>query len=220
LVEDGAKVKFGQEVMEVETDKAIFPVEANGKGFIHIGPYKAGEVVPVLTVVAIIGSETDVYTPGGAPETEPKAEIEKPVGPAAPSLEAAPTPPPVEKRFSSPRARKLAIEKNISLEKVTPSGGGGTRITERDVLAYLKQSPKVSPLAQRVASEAGVDLHGVTGTGPGGRIVKDDVARVLTGQIGACSRTGRADPFRLSCPKLKCWSAFRSARYAPLSPTG
>ena len=56
LAADGAKVDFGQEVMEVETDKAVFPVEANAKGYLHIGPYKAGEVLPVLTVVAIIGN--------------------------------------------------------------------------------------------------------------------------------------------------------------------
>ena len=38
LVEDGAKVSQGQGVMEVETDKAVFPVEANAKGYIHLGP--------------------------------------------------------------------------------------------------------------------------------------------------------------------------------------
>ena len=61
LVEDGAKVSQGQEVMEVETDKAVFPVEANGKGIIHIGPYSEGQVVPVLTVVAIIGKAEDKF---------------------------------------------------------------------------------------------------------------------------------------------------------------
>ncbi len=61
LVEDGAKVSHGQEVMEVETDKAVFPVEANGKGYIHLGPYQAGQVLPVLTVVAIIGKESDTF---------------------------------------------------------------------------------------------------------------------------------------------------------------
>ena len=54
LVEDGVKVVQGQEICEVETDKAIFPVEAPAKGYIHIGPYHEGEVIPVLTVVAVI----------------------------------------------------------------------------------------------------------------------------------------------------------------------
>ena len=61
LVADGAKVSQGQEVMEVETDKAVFPVEANAKGYIHIGPFKEGERLPVLTVVAIIGKENEKF---------------------------------------------------------------------------------------------------------------------------------------------------------------
>ncbi len=64
LVEDGAKVKRGQEVLEVETDKAVFPIEANANGIIHIGPYPAGTTVPVLTVVAIIGTSEDVFLAG------------------------------------------------------------------------------------------------------------------------------------------------------------
>ena len=47
LVKDGDKVSQGQPVMEVETDKAVFPVEANARGTIHIGPYKEGDVLPV-----------------------------------------------------------------------------------------------------------------------------------------------------------------------------
>ena len=45
---DGANVSRGQEVMGVENDKATFPVESNAKGYIHIGPYKEGDVIPVL----------------------------------------------------------------------------------------------------------------------------------------------------------------------------
>ena len=66
LVEDGAKVSYGQEVMEVETDKAVFPVEANAKGTIHIGPFQEGQVLPVLTVVAVIGKPEDQFEVKGA----------------------------------------------------------------------------------------------------------------------------------------------------------
>jgi pyruvate dehydrogenase E2 component (dihydrolipoamide acetyltransferase) len=60
---------------------------------------------------------------------------------------------------------------------VTPTGGGGVRAAERDVIAYLKQAPKATPLAQRMADAAQVDLRAVSGTGPGGKIVKEDVQR-------------------------------------------
>ena len=41
LVADGAQVEQGQEILEVETDKAVFAVEATARGTLHIGPFKA-----------------------------------------------------------------------------------------------------------------------------------------------------------------------------------
>jgi pyruvate dehydrogenase E2 component (dihydrolipoyllysine-residue acetyltransferase) len=181
LVEDGARVNQGQEVMEVETDKAVFPVEANARGTIHIGPYKEGEVVPVLTVVAIIGKPEDKFevkrTELGetAPESAPAASSISIAGPSPLSAASGGG----EKPFASPRARKLAGEKNVNLTAVSPTGYGGVRVVERDVLAFLAQAPKATPVAQRMAVDAGIDLRSVAGTGPGGRIVKEDIARLV-----------------------------------------
>ncbi len=180
LVEDGEKVSQGQPLMDVETDKAVFPLEANTKGYIHIGPYKEGDVVPVLTVIAIIGKAEDRFVSGG----EPSASLQK-VLPLDKSRDEKILSSTVEqpsqvgrdKVFVSPRARKLATQKEVDLTQVTPTGYGGIRVAERDVLAYLSQAPRITPVAQRMAAEAGVDLHTVAGTGPGGRIVKDDIAR-------------------------------------------
>lgn len=184
LVPDGAPVEKGQEILEVETDKAVFTVEATARGYLHLGPYKEGEVVPVLTVVALIGKEDEKFVPANVQESalhgsEGTAEIE-----AAGSTEAIPSegaaPATATGRvFASPRARQLAEARGVDLALVRPTGGGGARVAERDVLAYLAQMPKATPLAQRMAAEAGVDLRSVAGTGPGGRITKEDVAQVM-----------------------------------------
>jgi pyruvate dehydrogenase E2 component (dihydrolipoamide acetyltransferase) len=184
LVSDGDKVAHGQEICEVETDKAIFPVEANAKGYFHMGPFKEGQVLPVLTVVGIIGKETDKFEAGaGKVAGEPASSEQGPVSPVqevtpvTTSASAAPA-----DVFASPRARKLAAEKGVDLSQVPPTGYGGMRAVERDVVAYLASAPmtaelKVTPVAQKVAAASGVDLRAVTGTGPGGKIVKDDVLR-------------------------------------------
>jgi pyruvate dehydrogenase E2 component (dihydrolipoamide acetyltransferase) len=184
LVSDGDKVAHGQEICEVETDKAIFPVEANAKGYFHMGPFKEGEVLPVLTVVGIIGKETDKFEAGRQQAIKEPASGEQgsaspvqEVTPAATSASAASA-----EVFASPRARKLASEKGVDLSRVVPTGYGGIRAVERDVAAYLASAPltvepKVTPVAQKVAAAAGVDLRAVTGTGPGGKIVKEDVLR-------------------------------------------
>lgn len=187
LVFDGQKVSHGQEICEVETDKAIFPVEANAKGFFHMGPFKEGEVLPVLTVVGIIGTETDKFEGGrekrvGEPETGEPGVAPVQEAPASTAQVAAATPVPPAEVFASPRARKLAAEKVVDLTQVSPTGYGGIRVAERDVLAYLAAAPttaepKVTPVAQKAAAAAGVDLRAVTGTGPGGKIVKEDVLR-------------------------------------------
>ena len=185
LVSDGDKVSHGQEICEVETDKAIFPVEANAKGYFHMGPFKEGEVLPVLTVVGIIGKETDRYegiwdkgigvNEQGLATGDQGSGIgeQEAASPAQAGLTAASA-----EVFASPRARKLAAEKSVDLGQVTPTGYGGLRTVERDVLAYLATTPKITPVAQKVAAASGVDLRAVTGTGPGGKIVKDDVLRV------------------------------------------
>ena len=60
LVADGAHVEKGQAIIEVETDKAVFPVEANADGILHRGPFKDGDVIPVVTTVAIIGRAAEI----------------------------------------------------------------------------------------------------------------------------------------------------------------
>ncbi|MFQ5856633.1 MAG: 2-oxo acid dehydrogenase subunit E2 [Anaerolineae bacterium] len=196
LAEDGAKVEHGQEILEVETDKAIFSVEALASGHLHRGPYDEGDVLPVLTVVGIIGKPDDRFEPATEEAMRPAEEVVKPTEAPTPKRRAAapgttvPTDgaPKTSDRtlrrdsgrvFASPRARKLAAEKGVDLVEVTPTGSGGRRVIESDVLAYLSELPKATPVAQRLATEAGVDLRTVSGTGPGGRITREDVEQVI-----------------------------------------
>jgi len=187
LVEDGEKVSQGQAVMEVETDKAVFPVEANAKGFIHLGPFKAGDVIPVLTVVAIIGKQDDKFeVKGAAPavgeaDSTPEQKATPAVSPEAKPVATSES----DRVFVSPRARKLAVESSVDLAQVTPSGYDGVRVTERDVRDYLSQLPKATPVAQRMAVDVGVDLRGLEGSGPGGRIVKQDILRAAQPPVSA-----------------------------------
>jgi pyruvate dehydrogenase E2 component (dihydrolipoamide acetyltransferase) len=189
LVKDGDKVKQGQEVLEVETDKAVFNVEAVDDGFIHIGPFKAGDVLPVLAVVAVIGGKDEAFqaaapaaataTPASAyPETVQAASSE----PVSAGKAAA-----AGKVFASPRAKKMAAEKNFDLSRITPTGEGGLRVTEKDVLDYLAQtgSMKISPVAKRMAEEAGLDLRSLQGSGLRGEITKADVEAGLANRTAA-----------------------------------
>jgi pyruvate dehydrogenase E2 component (dihydrolipoamide acetyltransferase) len=185
-VKDGDKVEQGQEVLEVETDKAVFDVEASDDGYIHIGPYAVGDVVPVLTVVAVIGEADDVFKAGlAAGETAANAPPEEKSAAKRPiiSVDVKKQTDSSEKMFASPRARKLATEKHVDLSAVTPTGGNGARVREEDVAAYLAQDVKASPIAKKMAEEAGLDLRSVTASGPRGEITRADVERTLAEKV-------------------------------------
>ena len=192
LVNEGDKVEFGDPVLEVETDKAIFTVEATGKGYVHLGPFEKGQVVPVLTVVATIGKKDEGFAPSGADATaEAPAEAEKEAAKAeAPAEAEKPVEAPVAaasaKVFASPRAKKLASAKGVDLSKVTPTGGEGIRVTESDVTAYLAKNAKsATPIAAKLAAEMNLDLSSVTGTGPKGTITREDVEKAVRQQMAA-----------------------------------
>ncbi len=199
LVQDGAKVKSGQEVLEVETDKAIFPVESFSSGYIHFGPYKEGDVLPVMTVAAVIGTQNESFEDYIKGKVEQQGAVQQPDhGLPTVSLD------PLEsiqttaegsaagRVFASPRARKAAAEKNVDLGKITPTGWRGQRVALRDVIAYLEKSPKATPLASRMAAAAGIDLDSVTGSGPSGKITKEDVQQQLQQpKTGMLAQTGQ-----------------------------
>ena len=179
VLEDGATVEHGQEVLEVETDKAVFPIEANAKGTLHIGPYKKGDTVQVLTVVAIIGKPEEKFELKN-PEGGDKPPDALPTGIAVPQKELTG----IENVslgmsgghiFASPRARRLAREKSIALTEIAPTGGKGIRIIESDVIAYLSRQPKITPVARKMAEEAGIDVTNMKGSGPGGAITRADL---------------------------------------------
>ena len=200
LAEDGAAVKKGQEILEIETDKTTFFVEAEGAGTLHRGPYQVDQTIPVLTVVAIIGAKDERFDTGtggrgdtgtgghGDAETLPVVDAII----AVPSEAVAVSP---DRRVAvSPRARKLAAEKGVDLATagITPTGGEGVRIAERDVLAFLASAPKATPVAQKLAAETGVDLRSLAGTGPGGKITKEDVELAVAQKRGTAEEQGSA----------------------------
>ncbi|HEY9122159.1 MAG TPA: dihydrolipoamide acetyltransferase family protein [Brevefilum sp.] len=219
LVVDGAKVDFGDPVLEVETDKAIFNVEANAKGFVHFGPYEIGETVPVLTVVATIGKADEAFSPktvGDLEESEEEAALPQKQEEKLQTPEGEEQLPqaPVEKLFASPRAKKLAAKEGVDLAKISPTGGEGIRIIEQDVVDYLQQKPKTTPLAAAFAKEVGLDTSGLVGTGPQGALTRSDIENEIRSRLSQAADTGAAFNKGVNIP----YQALNIREKQPLSP--
>ena len=79
-VEDGASVKKGQAIFDIETDKAAMEIEAPVEGVIKIGNAAVGFTLPIATVVAMIFGSGE--TPAAADKATPGVAR---VSPAAPT---------------------------------------------------------------------------------------------------------------------------------------
>ncbi len=141
-VKPGQKVKSGQVVADIETDKATMELQTFDDGVIADLAVKEGQAVPVGTV--ILRWEGGENAPAAATSTKSApAQAAANSAPAAPSAVTSATAtmaPPVhtngshERVFASPLARKIAGEVGIDLKAVTGTGPAG-RIVRKDVEA-------------------------------------------------------------------------------------
>ncbi|HEX3240513.1 MAG TPA: dihydrolipoamide acetyltransferase family protein [Solirubrobacterales bacterium] len=158
----GDEIAVGDELVEIETDKANMAYEADVAGTLTEILAEEGDTLPIGSPIATIGDPgegsgadgegSDVATTGpvgaGDPPPPAVAKASSGVGP--------PTPPPVDETSETHDEGSGAPEDS--------DGEGSGRI-------------KASPVAKRLAKEKGVDLSRIDGSGPGGRIVKKDVKR-------------------------------------------
>jgi pyruvate dehydrogenase E2 component (dihydrolipoamide acetyltransferase) len=166
LKKEGDKVKSGDVIAEIETDKATMEVEAVDEGTLaKIVVPEGTQDVAVNDVIAVLaGDGEDVKAasagaasapPKAAPAQAPVAAKPAPAPAAAPAAKAA-TPPPAA--AAAPQAAAPAAQTN-----------GHARIFS-------------SPLARRLAKEAGIDVARINGSGPHGRVIARDVEGAKSGK--------------------------------------
>jgi pyruvate dehydrogenase E2 component (dihydrolipoamide acetyltransferase) len=184
-VKEGDAVSADMTVCVVETDKATFEVPAGEAGMVLKLLHAAGDDVPVLEPIAVIGQSGENWEAalgsGPGPKAAGEAEAPETTAPSGPApsgagavSETPATTRAAEGARASPRARNLAVKENIALD-FSGSGPGG-RIIERDVLAALEGRPALSVAAK--ASAAAVTALPALGSGLGGRVTTADLAVV------------------------------------------
>ena len=153
-VKEGDAVSAGDNVADIETDKAIMEMQVFDDGHMARIVVPEGEMVEVGTLIAIL-----------AEDDEAVEDVAGAVSAGTTSVDAAKTvreTSDTDTESSPPSTPATAVD---SAPAPAPAGGGG-RI-------------KASPVARRLADEHGIDLATLQGSGPGGRIVKRDVQRAV-----------------------------------------
>ena len=184
-VNEGDAVTAETPVCEVETDKATFEVPAGADGTILKILREAGDDVPVLAPIVVIGTPGEKYALPEEESAKPSREgTDVKAIPQCNSVSSvnigrnSPTDNSSEYKIS-PRAKKLiagnAVLRGINIEGTGPEG----RIIERDVLAALENAPVLTAAARTSGAEifSMQRQRQVQGTGLNGRITLDDIAK-------------------------------------------
>ncbi|MBN8990965.1 MAG: pyruvate dehydrogenase complex dihydrolipoamide acetyltransferase [Rhizobiales bacterium] len=167
LKKEGDKVKSGDVIAEIETDKATMEVEAVDEGTIaRILVPEGTQDVPVNDIIAVLaGDGEDVKAAGAAPAPAAKP-ADAPAPKPAPAPAAAPAPKPAATGPTQAAAPQAAAS---APQAAAPQANGHARVFS-------------SPLARRLAKEAGIELGRINGSGPHGRIVARDVEGAKSGK--------------------------------------
>src|SRR5450631_2635194 len=161
LKKEGDKVKSGDVIAEIETDKATMEVEAVDEGTIaKILVPEGTQDVAVNDVIAVLAGDGEDVKAAGAASAPPKA---------APTAQtpAAAKPAPTAAPAAAPAAKAAAPAPQAAVP--ASQANGHARIFS-------------SPLARRLASEAGIELARITGSGPHGRVIARDVEEAKSGK--------------------------------------
>jgi pyruvate dehydrogenase E2 component (dihydrolipoamide acetyltransferase) len=161
LVKPGAPVKKGQNLIELETGKAVVPIPAPASGTVGRVAVKEGDKLAIGQLILVLEG---AGTP--AAEGAPKAAAAAP----APKAEARP-------------AAKSAAPRRTVAPPVVPEAVAEAGVDDF-AEEIVNEHPAAGPYVRRMARDLGIDLRGIAGGGRSGQVVvsdlKDYVARLRT----------------------------------------
>jgi pyruvate dehydrogenase E2 component (dihydrolipoamide acetyltransferase) len=173
LKKEGDKVKPGDVIAEIETDKATMEYEAIEEGTLaKIVVPEGTQDVPVNQLIAVLAEEgEDVKSAAAAAAKHPPTRVQAPPKAGTPRPQLSPQ---TVKATAAPQKSEKPQAIPARLDATGGDGQGDTRGSGNRIFA--------SPLARRLAKEAGIELARMAGSGPHGRIIARDVEAAKAGK--------------------------------------
>jgi pyruvate dehydrogenase E2 component (dihydrolipoamide acetyltransferase) len=159
LKSEGDEVAVGDELVEIETDKANMVYESDAAGTLTELVAEEGDTLPIGEVIARVGEPGEAEGDGAGKK---KGKKKKVAGGRPPEEGTDKGAAEEEADAGVAAAQTTAPAAQTAAPAVAPEGDGRV---------------KASPIARRIAEEKGLDLGAIQGSGPGGRIVKADVEK-------------------------------------------
>lgn len=154
-VKEGQKVKSGDVIADIETDKATMELQSFDDGTVAKLNVSEGQTVPVgTTILVLAGTGEDV------------AAVKASGG--------------VGKAISVGGGTPAQAGTGVATA-VVPAGASDASGTYSNGHSTAADRVFASPLAKKIAEDAGLDLNSIQGSGPGGRIIRKDVEDAIRG---------------------------------------
>ena len=138
IKKEGDRVEKGDVILEIETEKTAFEIEAEASGILSKVMAKEGDDVPVGATIVFILQPGEKAPEVPEPVVKAEEEIKEEVPVEVPKITKE-----AEAIKASPLAKSIAKEHGIDLSLVAGTGPGG-RITKEDVLQALEESKMVT----------------------------------------------------------------------------
>ena len=147
-IKEGDVISSGMEILDIETDKAVMPLEAADEGTLAKITVPAGtENVPVGKPIGIILEEGETKADIAEDDTQESQELPQ-----------------------TAAQEQSAAQAETKTAAIDPDKGNKSNNKPPEMRRI-----KASPLARRIAAQQNIDLSKISGSGPYGRIVKDDI---------------------------------------------
>ena len=200
LKKEGEKVKPGDVIAEIETDKATMEYEAIDEGTLaKIVVPEGTQDVPVNQLIAVLAEE-------GEDVKAAAAGAEKNAAPAAKPAAPAPKPASAGAPVASGETRPSGASREPQAQIRRPAEGARAPASKGELpVAAAHGADRVfsSPLARRLAKDAGIDLARLRGSGPHGRVIARDVEAAKSGKglaAPAVATSAAAAPLAVQIP--------------------
>jgi pyruvate dehydrogenase E2 component (dihydrolipoamide acetyltransferase) len=177
-VKPGDKVREGDPLMKVETDKVVTDIPIPRHGLIKQLFGEVGQVIHVGNVIAEIeteGAAVTVEAPGHATKKAATAETH-------------------EEKVDEPGFGVVGSIPVASTNDFLPATGEGLELEHEKAAPTNGRKALATPVARKMARDMNVDINTIAGTGPGGRVMKEDI-------LHAAERTKSTPTFSYTPPR-------------------
>lgn len=188
MVKEGDEIAADQNVMEIETGKAVveLPCPYAGKVVkVHVqegSKVKVGD--PLITVE---GTDGKAKPDEGAKEKSKPAKKDGPAATKAAPAEDEAADEQAEETEEATDEEAAEVAAKVEQPASKPKAAAKKKVAAEETAATIApgKTPPAGPATRRLARELGVDLNTVSGSGPHGRITEDDVKAAVRETVAA-----------------------------------